>query len=213
MSEPTAPRLVPAAPATAEIRVSNSRFIANAAPAATVEEARAFLAATRAAMPDATHHVYAYRIGHGATTTEGQSDAGEPSGTAGRPVLAVVRGSGLGDLVVVVTRYFGGTLLGTGGLVRAYGDAAKAVLAVLPQTEKIDYTRLRITLPYAAYELSRRQVVAHAGAFTGETFAAEVTLEVRLPTAQAAPLTDTLREATAGQARVEILPPPPANGD
>ena len=212
MSEPAAPRLVPAAPATAEIRVSNSRFIAHAAPAATVEEARACLAAIRAALPDATHHVYAYRIGHGASTTEGQSDAGEPSGTAGRPVLAVVRGSGLGDIIVVVTRYFGGTLLGTGGLVRAYGDAAKAVLAVLPRTEKIDYTHLAITVPYAAYELSRRQIAAHAGTLTYETFAADVSLEVRLPSAQAAPLADALREATAGQARVETLAAPPASG-
>src|SRR4051812_28537673 len=102
--------LVPAGRASVEIRVSNSRFVAQAAPTATVAEARAFIAEVRAAMPDATHHVYAYRIGHGATTTEGQSDAGEPPGTAGRPVLAVLRGSELGDVSVVVTRYFGGTL-------------------------------------------------------------------------------------------------------
>src|SRR6478672_1372878 len=162
MTEPAAPRLVPAAPANAEIRVSNSRFIAHAAPAATVEEARAFLAAIRGALPDATHHVYAYRIGHGATTTEGQSDAGEPSGTAGRPVLAVLRGSGLGDVTVVVSRYFGGTLLGTGGLVRAYGEAAKAVLAIVQHAEKIDRRELSITLPYAAYEPARRLIAAHA---------------------------------------------------
>src|ERR671921_1142335 len=92
----------------------------------------------RAEMPDAAHHVYAYIVGHGATTTLGMSDDGEPSGTAGRPVMAVLKGSGLGDVALVITRYFGGTLLGTGGLVRAYGDAAKAVLAILPRTEKIE---------------------------------------------------------------------------
>src|SRR5512143_478609 len=106
MSEP---RYIPAERARAEIRVVNSRFIADIAPAATVEEAKAFVAAIRAEMPDATHHVYAYIVGHGATTTLGMSDDGEPPGTAGRPAMAVLRGSGLGDVALVVTRYFGGT--------------------------------------------------------------------------------------------------------
>jgi uncharacterized YigZ family protein len=208
MPDPTPPRIVPAARASTEIRVSNSRFIAQAAPAATVAAARGFLAEIRAAMPDATHHVYAYRIGHGATTTEGQSDAGEPPGTAGRPALTVLRGSGLGDVVLVVTRYFGGTLLGTGGLVQAYTESAKAVLAVLPRAEKIAYAHLMVTVSYAAYELARRQVAAHAGELIGEDFAVEVTLEVRLPVAQAPPLTAALTEATAGQARILELDDP-----
>src|SRR3954468_24634252 len=139
------PKLIPAGPARTEIRASNSRFIANVAPAATVEAARAFIAEVRAEMPDATHHVYAYIVGHGATTTLGMSDDGEPAGTAGRPVMAVLRGSGLGDTALVVTRYFGGTLLGTGGLVHAYGDAAKAVLAALPREEKVERRELALT--------------------------------------------------------------------
>ena len=84
------------------------------------------------------------------------SDDGEPPGTAGRPALAVLRGSGLGDIALVVTRYFGGTLLGTGGLVRAYGDAAKAVLAIAAREEKIERRALRVLLPYSAYEQARR---------------------------------------------------------
>src|SRR3954447_8809272 len=131
------PKLIPAGPARTQNRASNSRLIASAPPSATVEAARAFIVGVRAEMPDASHHVYAYIIGHGSTTTMSMTDDGEPPGTAGRPVMAVLRGSGLGDLVIVVTRYFGGTLLGTGGLVRAYGDAAKAVLAILPRAEKI----------------------------------------------------------------------------
>jgi uncharacterized YigZ family protein len=204
MPEPEAPRLIPAAPATAEIRVSNSRFVATAGPTGTVAEARAFIAAVRAARPDASHHVYAYRIGHGASTTEGQSDAGEPPGTAGRPALAVVRGSGLGDVTVVITRYFGGTLLGTGGLVRAYGDATKAVLAAVPRVAKIAYARLAVTVPYAAYEMATRLITAHSGVIGPEDFAAEVTLAVRLPATEAAALTAALGEATAGQARVAV---------
>ena len=96
------------------------------AASTTVKEAKAFLAAVRAEMPDANHHVYAYRVGFGNSVIEGMSDDGEPSGTSGPPVLAVLRGSGIGDVIVVVTRYFGGTKLGTGGLVRAYSDAARA---------------------------------------------------------------------------------------
>jgi uncharacterized YigZ family protein len=195
--------LVPAERAETEIRASNSRFLAHAAPTATVEEARAFLAEIRAAYPDATHHVYAYRIGHGATTTEGQSDAGEPSGTAGRPVLAVLRGSGLGDVTVVVTRYFGGTLLGTGGLVRAYGDAAKAVLALVPRREKIARAQVTVTVGYAAYEGVRRLADAYQGTSLDETFAEDVTLRLDFPASHVAAFTAAVREATAGQARVQ----------
>jgi uncharacterized YigZ family protein len=199
MSEP---KYIPAARASAEIRVVNSRFIADAAPAATVEAAKAFIAAIRAEMPDATHHVYAYLVGHGATTTLGMSDDGEPPGTAGRPTMAVLKGSGLSDVVLVVTRYFGGTLLGTGGLVRAYGDAAKAVLASLPRAEKIERRDLEVVLPYAAYEPARRLVAAHAGTVLDEAFAADVTLRLRLPLSEVAAFATALGELTAGQAQV-----------
>jgi uncharacterized YigZ family protein len=196
------PKLVPASPARAEIRVSNSRFIATAAPSATVDAARAVIAGVRAEMPDASHHVYAYIIGHGATTTLSMTDDGEPPGTAGRPVMAVLKGSGLGDVALVVARYFGGTLLGTGGLVRAYGDAAKAVLAILPREEKIDRRELSIALPYAAYEPARRLLASHAGSVIEETFAAEVALHVSLPLSEIAAFAEQLGELTAGQARI-----------
>jgi uncharacterized YigZ family protein len=194
---------IPSSRARAEIKVSNSRFLATAGPSASVAEARAFIAELRAEMPDASHHVYAYIVGHGATTTLGMSDDGEPSGTAGRPVMSVLRGSGLGDVVLVVTRYFGGTLLGTGGLVHAYGDAARAVLEVLPREEKIERRTLRVRVSYAAYETAGRLVGAHSGSVTDEEFAADVTLRVLLPLAQVEPLTKALTEATAGQARIE----------
>jgi uncharacterized YigZ family protein len=200
MAELPEARFVPAGRARAEIRAANSRFIATAAPADTVVSARAVIAAIRAEMPDATHHVYAYIVGHGATTTLGMSDDGEPSGTAGRPIMAILRGSGLGDVALVVARYFGGTLLGTGGLVHAYGDAARAVLAALPRAEKIERRALAVALPYAAYEPARRLVSAYAGSIVEETFAADVTLHVLLPAAQLEAFTLALGEATAGQA-------------
>ncbi len=194
---------VPARPAQAEIRASNSRFIASVAPSASVAAARAVIAGIRAKMPDASHHVYAYIIGHGATTTLGMSDDGEPAGTAGRPALAVLRGSGLGDITLVIARYFGGTLLGTGGLVRAYGDAAKAVLAVVPREEKIERRTIELTLPYTTYEQARRLVAAHAGSILAEEFAADVTLRVLLPIAQAVAFTREIQELAAGQARID----------
>ena len=114
---------VPTGEAVIEIEVKRSRFIGYAAPAATVEAARGFIESVRQRHPDASHHVYAFEVGHGASVTHGMSDDGEPSGTAGRPALVVVENHELGDVVAVVVRYFGGTKLGTGGLVRAYTQA------------------------------------------------------------------------------------------
>ena len=108
--------------------IVNSRFISTLAPVFNVDEARAFIARIKKEFADASHNVPAYIVGGGNTVTEYFSDDGEPSGTAGKPALAVLRGSGLGDVAVVVTRYFGGTLLGTGGLVRAYTESTQRVV-------------------------------------------------------------------------------------
>ncbi len=168
--------LIPASRARVEIVLKKSRFIASAAPAFSVEDARTFISSIRAEFPDAAHHVTAFIIGHGESMIAHCSDAGEPCGTAGRPALAVLQGSGLGDVVVVVTRYFGGIKLGTGGLVRAYQDAVKAVLAVLPRAQKCQIHTVVITLPYALFERARFLVAEHHGKTVDETFAAEVTM-------------------------------------
>ncbi len=190
---------IPALAVREEIRASNSRFIAHLAPAASVAEARAYIASIRAQMPDATHHVYAYVIGHGATTTLGMSDDGEPSGTAGRPALAVLHGSGLGDVVVVVTRYFGGTLLGTGGLVHAYGDAVRAVVASVPRCEKIARQQCVLAMSYAHYEGVKRTLALYDHLIDDEQFAGDVTVTVTLRVADVATIRATLIEQTAGQ--------------
>lgn len=191
--------MVPAHAVRDEIRASNSRFIANLAPATSVGEARAFIASIRAEMPDATHHVYAYVIGHGATTTLGMSDDGEPSGTAGRPALAVLNGSGLGDVVVVVTRYFGGTLLGTGGLVHAYGDAVRAVVAIAPRVEKIARQQCILAMSYAQYEGVKRTLALYDHRIDDEQFAGDVTMTVTLRVADVEAIRVILIEQTAGQ--------------
>lgn len=118
-----------AVPASAEIEVRRSRFVCDVAPASTEEEARAFIDDVRSCSRDARHHCTAFVLGPDGATMRSNDD-GEPSGTAGAPMLDVLRGRGLTDVVAVVARWFGGTLLGTGGLIRAYGDAVTAALDV-----------------------------------------------------------------------------------
>lgn len=201
MSAPRYP--IPARTTRITTRVSNSRFIATVAEAATPADARAFIDAIRAEFADATHNVYAYRVGYGASVTEGMSDDGEPANTAGRPVLAVLRGADLGDVVLVVTRYFGGTKLGTGGLVRAYTGAAQEALAALPLAERVERIAGRVQVPYNAYEPIRRLVESHSGEVTAEEFAGEVTLEIVFPVDERAGFESALQELSAGRLNVD----------
>jgi uncharacterized YigZ family protein len=194
---------VPAERAHTEIVVINSRFIANAAPTPDVESAKAFIAEMRATMPDASHHCFAYLVGYGSSVTAGMSDDGEPSGTAGRPMLAVLRGADLGDVTVAVTRYFGGTLLGTGGLVRAYSDAVKAVLEVLPRAERVELHTMLVTTSYSDYALARRALEAHGATIEAEDFATEVSIIAALPAEDYDRCAKDLAEISAGRAQVE----------
>lgn len=198
-------RLIPAREARAEITVVNSRFIATVAPVFAVDEARVFITRIKREFPDATHNVPAYLIGHGATVVAHCSDDREPSGTAGRPALAVLRGGGLGDAAVVVTRYFGGTKLGTGGLVRAYGDAVRAVLSVLPRADKVLTHTVAIVMPYSYFERTRRLVAAHRGAILAQDFAAEVTVTARFAVGHLPAFQDALQEISSGRIKAEII--------
>ncbi len=197
--------LIPARMARSEIEVMNSRFIASAAPAFSVDEARAFISQIRQEFPDASHHVPAFLIGFGASVTAHCSDAGEPAGTAGRPALAVLQGSGLGDVVVVVTRYFGGTKLGTGGLVRAYTDAVKAVLADLPRAEKIPTCTVMLAFEYTYLERIRLMVAEHHGLILDEDFGADVTLTVRFAVEMLAGFQSGLQNLTRGSVQAEVI--------
>ncbi len=190
---------VPAATTRIENEVNRSRFIATLANVPTVETARAFIASIRAEMPDANHHVYAFKVGYGASIIEGLSDDGEPSGTAGPPVMAVLRGADIGDTALVVTRYFGGIKLGTGGLVRAYSDAARTVIATTPIHEKIERRQLGLTLPYSLYERIKIIAAAHDATIDDETFEAEVTLYLTMPVESIEPFTAAIREISAGK--------------
>ena len=182
-----------------EIRVSNSRFITTIGPAFSVKEAQGFVRAIRAEMPDASHHVYAFKIGYGASVSEGLSDDGEPNGTAGPPTMAVLRGADLGDVVLVTTRYFGGTKLGTGGLVTAYTEAAKAGLAVLETEEKVIRVRYEVDVPYKLLESARRLLAEYECVLEGESFEADVRVRFLIAEERVEELGQRLSDLSAGR--------------
>jgi uncharacterized YigZ family protein len=196
---------IPAREARIEMVVVNSRFIASAAPAFSVDAARAFVDRVRDEFGDASHNVPAFVIGHGASVTAHCTDDGEPSGTAGRPALAVVQGSGIGDVVVVVTRYFGGTKLGTGGLVRAYGDATREVLKVLPLAEKVPTATLMVAVPYSLFERVRLLIQGLHGETLDEDFAGDVTIAVRFVADRVAAFQQALQQLSAGKIEAEVV--------
>lgn len=194
---------IPIETLTDEIIITKSRFIASAGFASTVEEAKTFIAGEKQKFPDANHHVYAYRIGYGNSVIEGMSDDGEPSGTAGPPILSILRGTEIGDIVVVVTRYFGGIKLGTGGLVRAYSSATRLVIDALPTELKIPKDRLLLEFEYTYYERMKQFVEQYAGTIESEEFLASVMLEVILPESNTEKFQEDIINLTAG--RCEIM--------
>lgn len=136
----------PAGEAWGEIREKGSRFLAWVGPVVDEESAKAALDGLARRYPDASHHCWAWRLG--SPPRERSSDAGEPSGTAGVPILQVLRGAGLSDVLAVVVRWFGGTKLGKGGLARAYAGAAREALAALPVTRRVPTVRMVVEVPY-----------------------------------------------------------------
>ena len=199
------PYLVPLTEIRREQMVVNSRFIATLAPAFSIDEARALMKRIREEFADASHNVPVYIIGGGNTVTEYFSDDGEPSGTSGKPALTVLRGSGLGDVVLVITRYFGGTLLGTGGLVKAYTEAAQSVVNAVGRGKRQPVHVALLAIPYNLLERIRLVVPHHHGEIQGEDFAADITLTIRLPVDSFDAFQNELRELSAGKLQAEII--------
>jgi uncharacterized YigZ family protein len=198
-------RIIPGAPASVELMVVNSRFIASAVPVFSVEQAKDFIQQVRGQYADASHNVPVFLIGHGSSVIAHCSDDGEPSGTAGRPALAVLQGSGLGDIAVVITRYFGGTKLGTGGLVRAYSDAMRAVLAVVPRARKAATVTAAFEMPYGFFERARLMAAEFQGEILDEDFGANVLMTVRFERAQLPVFREALFERSQGTITLEIV--------
>lgn len=179
--------------------IKGSRFIATAAPVASDAEARAVLEELRAEMPDATHHCSAWRIA--SPSIDRALDDGEPSGSAGRPILSQLTGRDLVDTIVIVTRYYGGTKLGVGGLVRAYGSATAAVLDTLTPIPHVQTTTLTLEYAYADANAVDHVLTQHNIPLTPPTFTETIqrTIQAPLPTE---PLQQALTNTTAGRIRV-----------
>ncbi|HSP91110.1 MAG TPA: YigZ family protein [Vicinamibacterales bacterium] len=192
---------VPAAGHRVEQEISRSRFITTIGRAPTVEAAQAFIRAVSEEFRDATHNCWAYVVGPpGDTSRIGMSDAGEPHGTAGRPVLNALLHAQVGDVAAVVTRYYGGTKLGTGGLVRAYGGGVQAALGTLPVTERIEYISMAVTIDYARLTALQQLAAEHEAEILTQEFAATVRITLRVPDGNAARFRAALLDATRGQA-------------
>lgn len=188
-----------------ELTVVNSRFIATLGPVSSIDEARAFLARIKKEFADASHNVPAYIIGGGNTVTEYFSDDGEPSGTAGRPALTVLRGSGLGDVAVVITRYFGGTLLGTGGLVKAYTESTQLVVNAVGRGRRVPVHVAMAAIPYNLLERVRLMVTRNQGEVLGEDYGADITMTLQFPVDSFDGFQTELRELSAGQLQAEVI--------
>lgn len=198
------PYSIPAARHRVEEEILRSRFITTLAYAPTVEEARAFIDEMRAEFADASHNCWAYLVGQpGSTAQNGMSDDGEPHGTAGRPMLTVLLHSGVGDIVAVVTRYFGGTLLGKGGLVRAYSGGVQYALESLPTTEKVEKSQLTVLFDYSAITAVQRMLPDYATEVLEESYGVDVSYRVQMPSAQVARFRADIGDLTNGQAIVE----------
>jgi uncharacterized YigZ family protein len=190
------------AEASAAFEIKKSRFLAKARPAETEEEARAFIAAAKKEYFDATHNCSAYILGQRGEKQKSNDD-GEPGGTAGNPILETMKARELTQLVIVVTRYFGGIKLGAGGLIRAYSHAAALALE---QADIVRMTPCRIIAITFAYPLlgSVENLLRQRGILTGErSFAADVTIPLYLSQDEEAPTLAALTELTAAKYQAE----------
>lgn len=189
---------------TFEYEEKRSRFIGTAAFADTEEKALQVLNAVRAVNRTARHNVYAYVLQNGRTR---YSDDGEPAKTAGTPVLEAIGHAGLSDVIVVVTRYFGGILLGTGGLVRAYTAAASGALQKAELVSMRLVVTCRVGVSYGLFEQAQRMITAAGGKLEDPQFADAVTLVWHMPAGEETALCQTLAELTRGTAQVEVSAP------
>lgn len=197
----------PSAPASAEHLVKKSRFVASAAPARDRAAAMTFIQECAAEHPDARHVCYGFIAGNPYEQPEmGSSDDGEPAGTAGRPILGVLDHSGLGDVVAVVVRYFGGVKLGAGGLVRAYSTAAQQAVERLPRQTWEPTRRLHLSFDFALESRVRRLADEHGASLGDPQYGGRVSLEAKARASAVDGFTRALVEATQGRIEIEADP-------
>lgn len=194
--------LVPARDGEAEIEIKRSRFLATLRRAATEADARALVEEMRRRHWDARHHCSAFRLGPPPQPVERSSDDGEPAGTAGAPMLEVLRGAGVADVAVVVTRWFGGTLLGAGGLVRAYTEAARAALAEVGTRRRELLRSFELALPFATAGRVETDLRAAGVTVLGTTYDAAAVLHLAAPPDEEERLAALVAGLTGGTGRL-----------
>jgi uncharacterized YigZ family protein len=186
--------------------VSRSRFVTTLERAASPAAAHTVVERIRAELPDATHHCWAFVAGPPASTTHiGMSDAGEPKGTAGRPMLTVLLHSGVGEIIAVASRWFGGTKLGTGGLARAYAGGVRHALEELPKEMKVVRVRFEVRVAYAHVAALRQLLAELDGVVEEESYGGEVSYQVAVPRAASEQLAPRIADLTAGGGSVRRL--------
>lgn len=189
-----------------EQTIKRSRFIASVGHTPSVEEAKAFIEQIKAEFEDARHNCWAYCAGAaGSTDRIGASDDGEPHGTAGRPMLTAVTHSGIGEVTVVVTRYFGGILLGTGGLVKAYQSSVKMALEGVPTRVRTKTKRIKFSVEHRFVNQVLRKIEAVNGRILEKNFDMGADFDVEIPEDLAETFAKELEELTRGALLIEFV--------
>ena len=181
-----------------ELIVKKSRFIAIARTCSDPADVKRIVDQTRAQYPDATHVVHAAVMGNQFS----YSDDHEPKNTAGRPALEVLKGSGITNVIVLIIRYFGGTLLGTGGLVKAYGDSTKMVLDGIETEELVEKTSFSVTIGYEMYENVKRILAATSASDVKEDFGTEISISGQIPVSERNNLASRISDLSNGRRSV-----------
>jgi len=198
--------MVPEGEIRVEDIVSRSRFITSLAPASTREQALDFIDRIKDEFADATHNCWAYLVGPpGTTACVGASDDGEPHNTAGRPILSMLEHSGVGDVAVVVTRYFGGVKLGKGGLIRAYGGGAKRALEQVERIEKVALVRAFLSLDYTFSSALKRAYDDYGIELTSEDYTDKVMHFISLPADELDKFSRYVFNLTNGRVEVKLV--------
>ena len=189
-----------------EQTIKRSRFIASVGHTPGVEEAKAFIEQIKAEFEDARHNCWAYCAGAaGSTDRIGASDDGEPHGTAGRPMLTAVTHSGIGEVTVVVTRYFGGILLGTGGLVKAYQSSVKMALEAVPTRIRTKTKRIKFSVEHRFVNQVLRKIETANGRILEKNFDKDADFDVEIPEDLAETFAKELEELTRGALLIEFV--------
>ena len=194
---------VPAAPASAELIIKGSRFLSEVFIIQNQAEVRTIIKEQKNKYPDATHVCHAFISGKNAEVM-GMSDDGEPGGTAGRPMLDVLKGRSVTNILVTVTRWFGGTLLGTGGLVHAYGDSVKQVLDKLELVELIDKSSFSFKCDYAQYQVLKKLMQNYKLYDVTEDFGSVITVSGQIAVMAADDFKERIFDSTNGQVQLFV---------